>query len=62
MVVGSASLSRCEELASVWRLMPRPLGVTRAVRVDPDYYDVKEVYFHGKRPQFGNSLFGAQLL
>jgi hypothetical protein len=38
------------------------LGVTRAERVGPDYYDVKEVYFHGKRPQFGNSLFGAQLL
>jgi hypothetical protein len=38
------------------------LGVTRAERVGPDYYDVKEVYIYGKRPQFGNSLFGAQLL
>ncbi len=38
------------------------LGVTRAERVGPDYYDVKEVYFHEKHPQFGNSLFGAQLL
>ena len=59
---GIIYLSTSHGTIAAARRVNSALGVTRAERLEPDYQDEKELNSHEKRPQFGNSLFGAQLL